>query len=354
VTTQGLYENSQANPNITWERAKKTDVGLEASLWNSLLTIEADYFFERRSNMLFPPTVTVPQEYGVALSQVNAGEMSNKGVEFTIGSSKTVSKDLRIGLTANFTYARNKLLQVFETAATFDNPNRHITNRPLGTQFGYDCLGYFTDADFNSDGSLKEGIANQPFNTTLHPGDLRYADLSGPNGVPDGQITPDDMKPIGKPATPEIIYGFSPTVSYKWFDFSLFFQGAASRNFYMSVFAFDNSSSATIDALDYWTPTHQNATYPRITTQPTSNNTQASSWWIRDGSYLRLKTGQLGYTFSQNLMQKIHMQSARIYVSGQNLLTWSKIKNFDPEISSSSGQYYPQQKVISFGLNLTF
>ena len=354
VTTQGLYENSQANPNITWERAKKSDIGLEASILNSLLTIEADYFSERRSNMLFPPTVTVPQEYGVALSQVNAGEMSNKGIEFTIGSSKTVSKDLRIGLTANFTYARNKLLQVFETAATFDNPNRHITNRPSGTQFGYDCLGYFTAADFNSDGSLKEGIANQPFNTTLHPGDLRYADLSGPNGVPDGQITPDDMKPIGKPATPEIIYGFSPTVSYKWFDFSLFFQGAASRNFYMSVFAFDNSSSAIIDALDYWTPTHQNATYPRITTQPTSNNTQASSWWIRDGSYLRLKTGQLGYTFSQDLMRKIHMQSARIYVSGQNLLTWSKIKNFDPEISSSSGQYYPQQKVISFGLNLTF
>jgi hypothetical protein len=122
----------------------------------------------------------------------------------------------------------------------------------------------------------------------------------------------------------------------------------------MSVFAFDNSSSATIDALDYWTPTNLNATYPRITTQPTTNNTQGSSWWIRNGAYLRLKTGQLGYTFSQNLMRKIHMQSARIYVSGQNLLTWSKIKNFDPEISSSSGQYYPQQKVISIGLNLTF
>ena len=354
TATQGLYENAQSNPNITWERAKKTDIGIEASLFNNLLTLEADYFFEKRSDMLFPPTVLVPQEYGVALSQVNAGAMSNRGIEFTVGSTKTISRDLKIGLTANFTYARNKLLEVFETNATFDNPNRRITGRPYNTQFGYHAIGYFNTTDFNPDGSLKTGIANQSFDTKLYPGDIRYEDVSGPNGKPDGVITPDDIVPIGKPATPEVIYGFSPSISYKGFDLSLLFPGAANRDFYMSVFAFDNSSSATIDALDYWTPTHQNAVYPRITTQPTSNNTQGSSWWIRNGSYLRLKTGELGYTLPQDLMHKIKVQSARFYVSGQNILTWSKIKNFDPEISSSSGQYYPQQKVISIGLNLTF
>lgn len=354
ITTQGLYENLEANPNITWERAKKTDIGLEAGFWQGLLSIEADYFFEKRTDMLFPPTVNVPLEYGVGLAQVNSGAMSNHGVEFTLGTSHKVSDDLNFSLSTNFTFARNKLLQVFETDATFKNPNRRITGRPLGTLFGYKAIGYFTANDFNADGSLKAGIPTQSFSTTLHPGDIRYADVSGPDGKPDGQITPDDMVPIGHPATPEIIYGVTPSVSYKNFDLTLLLQGAASRDFYLSVFPFDNSSSATIDALDYWTPQNPNASQPRITTQPTPNNTQTSSWWVRDGSYLRLKTGELGYTLPVSLMRHIGMQSARFYLSGQNILTWSKIKNFDPEISASNGQYYPQQKVISVGLSATF
>jgi len=280
--------------------------------------------------------------------------MSNKGFEFTISSMRKISKDVTVSLSANMTYAKNKLLQVFETDATYNNPNRRITGRALNTQFGYKALGYFTQDDFNADGTLKSGIPQQTFSTTLHPGDIRYADVWGPDGKPDGKITTDDIVPIGNPATPQIIYGFSPSVTYKGFDLTLLFQGAASRNFYMSVFAFDNSSSATIDALDYWTPNNPNATYPRITTQPTSNNTQTSSWWIRSGSYLRLKTGELGYTIPAAVMRKMRLQSARFFLSGQNILTWSKIKNFDPEISASNGQYYPQQKVISVGLNLTF
>ncbi|HMH32972.1 MAG TPA: TonB-dependent receptor [Puia sp.] len=355
TTTQGLYENSEANTNITWERAKKTDVGIESNFWNGLLTVEADYFYEKRTDMLFPPTVTVPLEYGVALAQVNSGAMSNRGFELSVGSTRHFSKDLTVSLKTNFTFARNKLLQVFETDATFKNPNRRKTGRPLGTQFGYKAIGYFTQDDFNPDGTLKAGIPTQAFSTTLHPGDIKYADVSSPGGgKPDGMITPDDIVPIGHPATPEIIYGIIPSVAYKGFDLSLLFQGASSRDFYMSVFAFDNSSSAIIDALDYWTPTHPNAVYPRITTQPTPNNTQTSSWWIRNGAYFRLKTGELGYTLPITVIRSIKIQSARFYLSGQNLLTWSKIKNFDPEISSSTGQYYPQQKVISIGLNVTF
>lgn len=354
ITTQGLYENAESNPNITWERAKKTDIGMEANLWDGLLTVEADYFSEKRSDMLFPPTVTVPLEYGVGLAQVNSGAMSNHGVEITLGTSHRFTNDLTVGFTTNFTYAKNKLLQVFETDATFKNPNRRVTGRAYGTQFGYQALGYFQPGDFNADGSLKSGIATQPFSTTLRPGDIRYKDMSGPDGKPDGKITTDDITAIGNPSTPQIIYGFSPSLRYKNFDVSLLFQGAAKRDFYLSVFAFDNSSSATLDALNYWSPTNPNAVYPRITTQPTSNNTQGSSWWIRNGNYLRLKTGEIGYTLSQAVLQKVKIKSLRVYLSGQNILTWSKIKNFDPEISANSGQYYPQQKVISVGLNVTF
>jgi TonB-linked SusC/RagA family outer membrane protein len=353
TATQGLVESTQANPNITWERAKKKDIGLEADLWSGLVTAEFDYFYEKRSDMLFAPTITVPSEYGVGLSQVNSGQMSNSGFEITLGTSHRFSNGLRVSMDVNYTYAKNKLLQVFETAATYNNPNRRITGRPLNTRFGYKALGYYTSADFDANGHLLAGEATQPWGQ-VHPGDLKYADLSGADGKPDGKITPDDMVPIGQSYTPQIIYGFSPSVSYKGFDLTLLFQGAAKRNFYQSVYAFDNSSSATIDALDYWTPNNLNAEYPRITTQPTSNNTQGSSWWIRNGSYLRLKTGQLGYTLPASVIKNLHLQVIRFYVSGQNMLTFSHIKNFDPEISASNGQYYPQQKVVSVGLSVTF
>jgi hypothetical protein len=242
---------------------------------------------------------------------------------------------------------------VFETAATFNNPNRRITGRPLNTQFGYKAIGYYTAADFDASGNLLAGEGVPPWGTVV-PGDIKYSNISGLTGKPDGQINPDDQVPIGHPSTPEIIYGFTPSATYKGFDLTLLFQGAGNRDFYEGVYAFDNSSSATIDALDYWTPTHQNAIYPRITTQPTSNNTQTSSWWIRNGSYLRLETGQIGYTIPKEVIRHIGIQTARFYISGQNILTWSHIRNFDPEVSSSVGQYYPQQKVISVGLSVNF
>ena len=351
ASTQGLYESSEPNTNITWERAKKTDIGLEATLWNGLFTIEADYFFEIRNDMLFPPTVTVPIEYGIGLSQVNSGAMSNRGIEFALGSSHRFSNDLHVSLNTNLTFARNRLLEVFETDATYNNPNRRITGRPTGTQFGYKALGYFTPEDFDQDGTLKEGIPAQPWGP-VHPGDLRYEDTDG-----DGKFTPDDQVVIGHPAIPEIIYGINPGITYKGFDLSLLFQGATNRDFYISgeaAWPFVNSASATVDNLDYWTPDNLDAINPRITAQPAPNNTQTSSWWVKNGSYLRLKTGELGYTLPTSLMSRIKMQSARVYLSGQNVLTWSPIKNFDPEISVSGGQYYPQQRVLSLGLNVTF
>ncbi|WP_221284804.1 SusC/RagA family TonB-linked outer membrane protein [Mucilaginibacter sp. SP1R1] len=349
AATQGLYEGTQANPNITWERAKKTDVGIEGTLWNGALTFEADYFYEIRNNMLVAPTVTVPAEYGIGLSQVNGGAMSNHGLELTLGTTHRFNKDLSVSLSGNFTYSRNKQLQVFETSATYDNPNRRITGRPLGTQFGFQALGFFTPADFDASGNLKPGIAMQPWGQ-VYPGDLRYKDVNG-----DGKIDNNDIVPIGNSASyPQIIYGITPSITYKGFDLSVLFQGATGRDFYDGVYPFDNSSSATLDALDYWTPTHQNAANPRITTQPTSNNTQTSSWWVRNGAYLRLKTANLGYTLPASIMQRLHLQSVRFYVSGQNLLTWSPLKNFDPEVSTSNGQYYPQIKVVTVGLNVTF
>lgn len=351
TSTQGLYESIEANPNITWEKAKKTDIGLESNLWNGLLALEADYFFEKRNNMLIAPNVTVPVEYGIGLSQVNAGVMQNHGFEATLGSSYNFTKDLSVSLNANFTYARNKLIQVFETNDTYNNPNRRATGRPLGTQFGYKALGYFTDADFDANGDPVKGIAAQPWGQ-VHPGDIRYADLNG-----DGQIDVNDQTVIGNPTYPAIVYGFTPAITYKNFELSLLFQGAAKRGIQLyadAVWAFFNGKNAPVTALDYWTPENTNAPNPRLTQTPAENNTQTSNWWERDASYLRLRTGIFSYSLPVSVAKSIGMSHVKIYVSGQNLITWTPLKNFDPEVSDARGNYFPTMKSITAGLNVQF
>lgn len=356
----GVAEANQGNSQITWEVAKKYDIGIETSLWSGRLTLEADYFYEKRSNMLSTPTVVVPGEYGIGLSEVNGGIMSNQGIEFSIGSEYQLSNGVKVSLTGNFTYAQNKLIQVFETDATYNNPNRRRTGRANGTQFGLQALGYFTPDDFNPDGSLKEDIANIPL-AGVQPGDLKYKDLSGPEGVPDGVIDDNDETVIGRPnGTPQIIYGLTPAVSWKGVDLSLLFQGASQVSLPVGgslVQPFDQEGSASeLSYNDHWTPTHTDALYPRVYASQPGYNTRFSSWWVRDASYLKLRSMEIGYTFPAAWVSRAGMQSLRIFTSGQNLFTWTpNMKEMlDPEARSSNGQYYYQQRVLSFGLNVTF
>ncbi|MGN6617747.1 MAG: SusC/RagA family TonB-linked outer membrane protein [Ilyomonas sp.] len=355
---QGIRERAEPNPNITWERAKKTDIGLEASLWKGLLNFEIDYFHEKRSNMLVNPDVIVPAEYGVGLSQVNAGIMSNHGFDLTISSVHQFSKDLQVSVNANLTYAKNKLLQIFEGPTTYNNPNRRITGRPLGTQFGFHALGYFKESDFDGDGALKSGIATQPWGA-VQPGDIRYEDINK-----DGKIDNDDITVIGDPtAVPGIVYGFSPAVQYKGFGLELLFQGAAKVDWYYhgsSIMPFWETMLPYVQNFNYWTPQNPNADYPRLTSSPTVNNSQTSSFWMGNAAYLRLKSATLSYTIPSTATSRIGLQSARVYLSGQNLLTWTKLINYDPEIGPNNswipnGSWgYPNQKAVSVGLNITF
>ncbi|MCE7070024.1 MULTISPECIES: TonB-dependent receptor [Dyadobacter] len=349
---QAVRERNQANPNITWERARKTDIGLEGTLWRGLLNFEVDYFYEKRSNMLVNPDVVLPLEYGIGLSQVNDGIMDNRGFDLSLGSNYRVSNDLQISLSGNLTYAKNKVLQVFETATTFNNPNRRLTGRPLGTQFGFHSLGFFQVEDFDDAGALKPGIAVQPWGK-VQPGDIRYEDLDG-----DGRINDNDITTIGDPvASPRIIYGISPGVKYKNFNLDMLFQGAGKTNFYYDLdagWAFFNGMGAFANHMDYWTPENRNASNPRITAAPTTNNTQRSSFWMGNAKYLRLKTVTFSYNIPAAVTKKIRTQSARVYVSAQNLFTWTPLRNFDPEIGNNLGRGYPQQKVTSIGLNITF
>jgi TonB-linked SusC/RagA family outer membrane protein len=350
--TQGIYEALQGNPNITWEKSNKTDVGIEASLWKSLLSIEADYFYEKRSNMLVSMGNALPAEYGIGTGLVNGGIMQNHGIDLTLSTTKAFSNDLRLDVKGTFTFARNKLLQIYENSATYNNPNRRQTGRPLGTQFGLDAIGYFTAADFNPDGTLKAGIPVPSFGP-VKPGDIQYADLNH-----DGRIDANDITDIGHPSTPEIIYGLEPHLTYKNFDLDMLFQGAGNSDMFVNnyfVWPFQASGSATELAFtDHWTPTHTDALYPRLTGTPTANNTQESSWWMRNTAYVRLKSVELGYSFSNKLLGHA-VRSLRMYVAAQNLFTWTPYMKeiMDPEEGGNNENYF-QQRVVSFGVNASF
>jgi len=360
---QGSYIPVEANPRITWEVATKTDIGLEASFLNRLITFEVDYFHEKRTGMLLPPAVSVPVEYGLGLSQENAGVMMSHGWEFVVGTNHSFRNGLVLGFNGNFSYATNKMVEIFETSATKNNPNRSRTGRAFGVPFGYHALGLFSSADDkNGDGIIN---GDDGYNITqfgdLHPGDIRYADLSGPDGKPDGKIDANDETAIGKQVYPLVTYGFTPTASWRGFDLSLFFQGSAGVSFnvnstFQTLPFANNSSNTTTEYLDNrWTTDHQNAKYPRATQAPYANNTQQSDFWMMPAGFIRLKTLNVGYTLPSSVSKAIRIQRLRFYFSGQNLWTLSKLKYMDPEIGYSDRETaYPNQRVITFGLNATF
>ena len=354
---QGSYQPLLANPNITWEVATKKDIGFEATLWKGLFRIEGDYFSERRSNLLLAPQVTVPFEFGLALAQQNAGIVDNQGFEVAISTQHRFNNGISVGLSGNFSYAKNKEIQVFESPDSYNNPNRRQTGRPIGTVFGYRAQGLFSTADDkNGDGVIdaSDGYKVTQFGV-LHPGDIRYQDING-----DGKIDQNDLVPIANPNYPAFTYGFTPTASWKGVDISLLFQGAGLESFNTQGFntvPFESNDSNT--AYQYynnrWTPTNQNALYPRADQSPTSNNTQGSSFWIVNTGYLRLKTATIGYTLPTSIAKRIGMSHLRIYAAAQNYFTFSKLKFLDPEAGYTNGETaYPNQKVLTTGLSASF
>lgn len=354
ASTQGLRETAPGNLAITWEKAKKTNIGFELTVLNGLFTMEADYFTEKRNDILIANQNKVPAEYGIGLPQSNSAAVSNRGFDMSIGSSYNITKDLRVSLTANATFAKNRYVEIYELPATFNNPNRKQTGRPIGTQFGYHAVRLFQQSDDkDGNGIIDAGEYGVAQFGTLRPGDIMYEDVNG-----DKKIDANDQQVIGNPSTPQLIYGFSPTVSYKGLDLNMLFQGAGAGSFYLNgqaAYPFFNSGSALVTTLDYWTPTNTEALYPRVLPQPSQNTTQVSDWWMRKINYLRMKSAELGYTLPASLVSKARLQMVRAYVSGQNIFTWSKdMKDFDPEASASNGNYYPQQKVITVGLNVSF
>ena len=343
AVVKGLTENGLSSPNTTWETATKTDIGLEARLLKGKVSVEIDYFYQRRSGILGTRNIAVPALLGATLPVENISIIDNSGVEFSVGYQGKVGSGLSYHVRGNSTFVKNKVIFIDEPAST--NPLRQLTGRPLNQFVGLEVVGLF-----QTDEEIK-GAPVQFGNTNLKPGDIRYRDING-----DGKIDNDDRTAIGRSNIPQIIYGLSVGAAYQGFYVDALVQGSGQVNQYLSeeaAFAFFNSGKVLKQHLDRWTPTNPNATYPRILTED-SNNRIVSSYWLKNAAYLRLKNVEIGYNVPKAAASKIHAEGIRIYVNGINLLTVSQIKTFDPENANNRAWAYPQQKLYNLGVNIQF
>ena len=340
-----------SNPNITWEVAKKLDIGIETTLFD-FLEIQADYFQEKREK-IFQSRPTIPVELGFAAGlAANVGRASSKGFEMQIDANRWFTNDLLVSLRGSFTFARSNCDYKEEERKNYWWLSE--MGQPMNQMRGLIADRLFID---------EADIANSPRQTfgDYMPGDIKYRDING-----DDVIDDNDVVPIGYPYFPEINYGFGVSVKYKNFVASVFFQGAGRSSFYIS--ARDNTPFLDVHdnrispngllkywVNNYWSESNRNcyAAMPRLTTEYIENNARASTWWARDGSYLRLKSVEMGYTFPKKILDKLRMTNLRLYASGLNLATFSKFKEWDIEMGGNAFNY-PIQAVYNIGLNIGF
>lgn len=343
----GIAIERYANDLITWEIATKTNLGFELGLFDDL-TILADYFTEKRENIL-QTRVDIPTTVGLRTTpQANVGVAKGSGFELELKYQKSFNKDLWAIVNGNFTYASSEYVE-FEEPDYSDTPWRSRIGMKIRQPEGYIAERLFID---------EEDVNNSPRQSfgVYGAGDIKYKDINN-----DGVINSDDIVPIGYPTVPEIIYGTGFSLGYKSLDISLFFQGSARSSFMISASSISPFLNQGQKALmkyiadDHWSESNRNiyAFWPRLSEQLISNNNQNSTHWLRSGTFVRLKSAELGYTFPENLTKKLNVSVFRIYLSGSNLFYWSKFKMWDPEMAGD-GLDYPLQRVLNLGVNINF
>lgn len=336
------------NPNITWETAKKLDIGIETTLFEDW-TLELDIFREQRVDMLTPPVGSIPwasgivNEYDVAriIPDVNFGRVDNAGIEVQLGYNHSFANDLRVNLTGNFTYNKSEVIELGDPEGIPAWQKRE--GKPVGAQLLYQTQGIFNDA---------EELGEYPKVPGNQPGDLIFVDYDKNDA-----ITADDMVREELTNIPQIIYGFTGSVTFRNFDFMVLFQGQARVAQYVLTEAGEVGNYFKSWADNRWSPTNPDGTYPRVDVRTSSSingSLYKNNFWLYNTSFLRIKNIELGYNFPANLTEKVKLNSARLYVSAYNLATFSKVKDFDPEGQSESAQFYPQQQIFNIGVNLKF
>lgn len=326
---------------------KKHDLGLDIYLMNDKFGLTVDYFNEKREG-IYMERRYLPGTVGLQSSNplANLGTVKSEGFDGNFSYAERLG-DVNLTLRGNFTYSKNEILEADE----------QYSNYPYTRQAGFrvdQARGLIAEGLFTS----YEEIRNSPtqFGDVM-PGDIKYKDING-----DGVINDDDIVPIGSTTKPNLIYGFGLSVTWKGFDVNVHFQGAGKSNFFIdgpSVYPFQsgewgNISTDVVNSNRWIQDVNEdpNAKYPRLSYGGNENNYRHSTYWLRDGSYLRLKTLELGYTLPQVLTNKVFLRNVRVHFIGQNLFTFAKFKLWDPELGSSNGQKYPLGKTFTVGLSV--
>lgn len=361
--TAGYTQSVLANPNLSWETIQMFDVGFDLALFKNRLTFTFDWYDKNTSGILLK--LNYPSQIGANPSEQNAGKVNNRGWEIDAAWRDDIG-DFSYGIGFNLSDVKNKIVDLAGNAPDLSGNTVRIVGHPIDAFYGYIAEGLMMPEDFKIS-DKEHNIYKLPdipvlLGNTYQPGDIKYKDISGPDGVPDGIISPEYDRVIIGSKIPRYTYTINGNIAWKGIDFSIVLQGVGKCDGYL----LGSARHAFQDMAGYPQKIHKdrfhitknpdpNASYPRFTHHYDFNQSTVSTFWLEDASYLRLKNVQIGYTFPEKWMKKARISNLRIYFSGDNLATASKFfYAYDPETPVSKGGYYPQVRTFVFGLNVTF
>ncbi|MDD4459486.1 MAG: TonB-dependent receptor [Proteiniphilum sp.] len=348
---EGWTEDKIGVSNVTWETAKKLDLGFDLEMFNGIVSLQADYFNENREGILLRRGV-VPNITGMTSNQIpwaNLGKVKNRGFDGKIEIRKTTDYGLYYMLTGNATFARNKIIEDDSPIPKYEYQNTR--GKRIDQPFGLIALGFFEDQEDINDSP------RQNFMAVVRPGDIKYKDVNN-----DGVIDDFDKVAIGYARTPELMYGFGGTIAYNGFDMTLNFTGAARTSTFLDMegmypfqLEYPNYNvmreyydNRWIDGVD-----NSDAKYPAVINGNNPNNYRTNTLYLKDAGYLRLKVAEIGYNFKKSVTESLSVQDLRLFVNGTDLLTFDKLKVIDPESNYGTGGY-PRQSVVNFGAQINF
>jgi len=348
IAVGGFAENAIANPNVTWEKEKSLNVGVDATVFKNF-DVSFDYFNRDRYDIIVPSNSTIPGFLGVITPNLNQGKSNSKGFDLALRYNNNSKKDLQYFVEANISYAKSKI--VFNAEALQLNTMLYATGNAIGQPLGLKAIGFYSVDDIAKrliDPKTVPGVLTE----VIKAGDIKYQDIGGPEGKPDGIIDGNDRMPIGNPGLPNLIAGLRAGVKYKNFDIELVFQAVTGNTVYFggnTFHAFQGNGKVGPIALNRWTATNAEISdYPRLSSKDNLNNYQFSTFWQRDGSFIKLRSAEIGYTMPSKLTNRIKMNTVRFFINGINLFSIDKIEYGDPE--SLTG--YPVMKTITAGFKI--
>jgi TonB-dependent starch-binding outer membrane protein SusC len=341
--TKTLFETRVPNFGITWEVANNSNLGFEGQFLQGKIFFEFDLFYNKRTNILWQKNASIPQSAGINLPAENIGKVENKGFDLNLGYRGNIG-EFKYSGSVNGGFAKNKIL--FWDEAPGAPEWQRSTGKPMNTFLVYQYNGVFASQEEIS----SNAIDYSRITNNLRPGDMKYLDYDG-----DGKITPDDRVRMDNNDIPLFQGGMNLSASWRGFDLAVLFQGALGARQYVSAGESGNIGNYLLDIYENrWTIDNPSNLHPRIANRSDQYFSSGNTYWFRKTDYVRLKNLEIGYTLPSTMSRKAGLSNLRVYVNGLNLLTWDKLKVYDPESNSATGQYYPQARIISTGLSVTF